>query len=532
MTIDRNSPSPVSSGQNVRPPTKPAVPRVVGVAVLAVAGLLASLLSAVPGNAGTAAPAGPSGASDEVRLGMALASDAVAPPDRPTDPASPGGGPDPTHPRSLVNDPTDDATAQDTQSTTTITVAGPNLIAAFNDSGSFLDGAPQLTGYSVSTDRGKTWVDQGELPESESGDGGFPVLATDTSSGRVYLASTGLLPPRAVLVFRSDDDGMTFGAPVIGTPGFIPVLSAEEDDFTPDPRLFFGSPGIAVDNFPGPGRGNVYLGWTQFGGPFEGLKLSRSTNGGTTWGPDLGETILPYDGSGASVVVSPDHCVHFFFLSNLLGGNTMKVRTSCDQGVTFGPAVLITDLRSTGVIGDLGLNGGLRSRGFPHTAVNPVTGTLYVTYNDLTASEGADIFLKSSDDGGATWSAPVRVNSDRTANDQFNPAIAVGLDGLELMVGWYDRRADPENLDIERFSRTATIHPASGDLTFEPEFRLSPSFPVVVAQDPVLLPDFMGDYDQIVAGRRHFYTTWGDNRDGNLFHENQPDVRFARVRLS
>jgi len=32
-----------------------------------------------------------------------------------------------------------------------------------------------------------------------------------------------------------------------------------------------------------------------------------------------------------------------------------------------------------------------------------------------------------------------------------------------------------------------------------------------------------------VADNSYFYTTWGDNRLGNAFHANQPDVRFAKI---
>ena len=34
---------------------------------------------------------------------------------------------------------------------------------------------------------------------------------------------------------------------------------------------------------------------------------------------------------------------------------------------------------------------------------------------------------------------------------------------------------------------------------------------------------------QLLADGHYFYTTWGDNRLGNDFHTNQPDVRFAKV---
>ncbi len=65
----------------------------------------------------------------------------------------------------------------------------------------------------------------------------------------------------------------------------------------------------------------------------------------------------------------------------------------------------------TGINGDLALNGGFRTNSFPQAAVNPVSGNVYVVYNDRTAGvDKADVFLRQSTDGGLTWGAQVRVN--------------------------------------------------------------------------------------------------------------------------
>ncbi len=50
-----------------------------------------------------------------------------------------------------VNNPAADATARNTQSETTLVLAGPNIIASYNDSGSTLAGA-HFTGFAVSDD--------------------------------------------------------------------------------------------------------------------------------------------------------------------------------------------------------------------------------------------------------------------------------------------------------------------------------------------------------------------------------------------
>jgi hypothetical protein len=39
----------------------------------------------------------------------------------------------------------------------------------------------------------------------------------------------------------------------------------------------------------------------------------------------------------------------------------------------------------------------------------------------------------------------------------------------------------------------------------------------------------MGDYDMATADNSYFYTTWGDNRNGDQWFANQPDVRFAKI---
>src|SRR5436189_6406561 len=74
----------------------------------------------------------------------------------------------------LVNHPAADATNHDTQSTATIERVDSNtLVAAFNDSGSFIS-ASKFTGFSRSTNNGGTWTDLGALPTSSLGDAGHP----------------------------------------------------------------------------------------------------------------------------------------------------------------------------------------------------------------------------------------------------------------------------------------------------------------------------------------------------------------------
>jgi hypothetical protein len=76
-------------------------------------------------------------------------------------------------------------------------------------------------------------------------------------------------------------------------------------------------------------------------------------------------------------------------------------------------------------------------------ASSPHFGRLYLMYTDEqpNGSSDTDIWLRSSDDVGSTWSVPVRVN-DVTTNAQFNPRIAIDPLSGALAIGWHDARND------------------------------------------------------------------------------------------
>ena len=158
-------------------------------------------------------------------------------------------------------------------------------------------------------------------------------------------------------VFRSNDNGVTFNAPVNATPGYTGTGD------------FLDKPWIVVDNSSGTGQGNVYLTWRHF--PFSGngsIRFTRSTNGGSTWGPNLGtEIVQATAGSvqGPNVVVGSNHDVYVFWYDQITATRQIRVRRSTDQGSTFNTAVTVTNLTTTGNNGNLSLNGGFTTNTFP-----------------------------------------------------------------------------------------------------------------------------------------------------------------------
>jgi hypothetical protein len=422
------------------------------------------------------------------------------------------------------------STAFFTQSETTVVAFGTTVLTGFNDSGSSAGGSNKFTGFARSTDGGNTFTDGGTLPTNANGDAGDPVLALNSSTGRIYFATL-QFSNSGEDVFHSDNGGVTWSAPAQGAPGKTSGLQDKE--------------WIAVDNYSGSGNGNVYLVERDFGAG-NGIYFYSSTDNGATFGP-TGGTLIAAAGSGnvqgAFVAVGPDHSVSVFYLDNTTSTQFIKVRKSTDQGVTFGAPVTVATLSTTSTNGDLGLTGlrqgditasGFRSNSFPHAAVNPVNGNIYVTYNSKGAPpDKADIFLVQSTDGGATWSAPVKVNDDSTSTDQWQPTIAVTPDGTRLGIFYYSRQDDPNDNLFRYYGRLATI--SGSTVAFGPSFAVSdtPSLPEF-GRDSVVNSVYMGDYNTAFATASGFDVTWSDNRSdlsgGGL--RKDPNVEFKQIPLS
>jgi len=421
-------------------------------------------------------------------------------------PSNPNAAP----PNTLVNDPTADATTQDTQSETTLVLgSGSTILTGFNDSGSDIAPNASFTGIARSTDGGATFTDQGRLPASTQSDAGDPALARNNTSGRAVMLTLAFNSSSVLQSYRTDDNGATYQAPVDCDGG---GTNNDKEQ-------------IACDNAAGTGQGNFYNFYRDFG-TGGGMSFVRSTDGAATWGSRV--LLASASGQGAWPTVGADHAVYAFWLA----GTTLVKRKSTDLGVTFAAQTTVQTLRTTGTNGDLALNGGFRTNAFPQVVTSPTDANqLYMTWNDKGISPSTDkanVYFSQSTDGGATWSTALQVNTDAGTNDNWQPCIAITPDGTGLFISWYDRRLDPNNSLIDVYARNATI--SGTTVTFGNDYRVTDtSFPVVIGQDGVIVSTYMGDYDTAVADNSNYYRTWGDNRLSRLSHAHQPDVRFTKI---
>ncbi|HKA18702.1 MAG TPA: HYR domain-containing protein [Blastocatellia bacterium] len=409
-----------------------------------------------------------------------------------------------------VNNPALDATAQKTQSETTIVLTGANsAISVYNDSGSFI-GVNSFTGYSTSTDMGSTWTDRGIVPLLGDQNFGDPVLARSAATGSVFL-STLAGGANGINIYRSTDGGVTFSTVANGAP----TASSNDTD----------KEWIAVDNFVGTGNGNVYHVYRDFGAP-NGIYFTRSTNDGISFSnPLLIVSGASGNVQGAFVFVGADHAVYAGFYDSSTNPDRIAIRKSTDLGLTFAATVGVSNLVTTGTNGSLNVPAGYRSSAFPQFVASPTNANLlFEIHPDITVAGGSDsnIFFQQSTDGGATWSANQKLNTDPTTRVQTQPAIAITPDGTALCVTWQDSRNDVANRRVQRFGVIGTI--SGTTVTFGPNFQVSqPDWNPVFGQDPVVNSVYMGDYDTMAADNSFFYTTFVDCRLGDQ------DVRFAKI---
>lgn len=410
----------------------------------------------------------------------------------------------------LVNDPNADPFAAfdiSTQSETAVAAFGNNVVVSYNDSADFFSSF-SFMGYSRSTDGGASFTDLGALPPPVGGfNFGDPGLVVDRA-GNFFASAIGAFPApppiffdSAVAVSKSTDGGQTWGAAVQAN--FVP---GEFQD-----KMF-----IAVDETGGSFNGNVYVSSTSFG-PLPGLPIlfSRSTNGGVTFSPPIQISPFGHSNQGSEPVVGPNGEVYVAWFRFFPLPSGIVIAKSTDGGASFGTPVFVAPVSPVGFFSG-NLFGNFRSNSFPRIDVNPVNGHVYIVFPaNPPGPDAADVFFTRSTDGGATWSAPSRVNDDATSTDQFFPDIAVNRQGV-IEVVWYDRRRDPaHNLRMDIFKAQSR----NGGLSFRPNkaVTLVSSLPAV-GYDPIVNRIYMGDYIDIKAGtssggrRSNFLLSWGDFR--------------------
>lgn len=349
----------------------------------------------------------------------------------------------------------------------------------------------------ASADSGKTWSEK-QL-ESTHGVYGDPVLHA-TNNGKIYLTHLSKTPDPAkskdykfidrMVIQRSDDGGKTFnnGAFTGYNQDKIqdkPWLSSDENS-----KL----------------KGNLYISWTEFDrmnsarkDDFSRIRFSASSDLGETWSEaiTISDTVgdcLDDDHTleGATTAVDNNGTIYCVWA----GHNNLYFDKSLNGGETWGKDKIIAQQKSGWT---MDIPGVYRSNGMPFLLCDQNKDFLYVIYGDTLYGD-ADIFVIYSDDGGNTWSEPLRVNQDEQGNGKSQYLANAALDPIngDLAIVFYDRR----DSKLNAFSDVYLAVSHRGESAFK-EVRLNSLITGIHGEST-----FSGDYIDIDLYKGQLAVVW------------------------
>jgi hypothetical protein len=194
------------------------------------------------------------------------------------------------------------------------------------------------------------------------------------------------------------------------------------------------------------------------------IAVIRSTDKGVTW-------------SKRAIIVAPSAAI----------GESDPEPIHCRPFITNNPPCTI--VRSDGVIVDLAVD----------NSSGPHAGRLYITWQDHADNPHGDdlIMLSHSDDGGLTWSSPVKVNQtpqDTFTDQAFEPTVHVNASGTVALT-YYDFRNDIAG-DAQLTTDAWIAHSHDGGATWTEDHLAGP---FDLHQAPYARGYFLGDYQGVDA---------------------------------
>src|SRR6266700_368987 len=214
--------------------------------------------------------------------------------------------------------------------------------------------------------------------------------------------------------------------------------------------------------------------------------FAKTTTGGLTWSspkiivntPSRQQTI------GNQIVVAPNGTLYDFFdlISPPFNVTAFKVAfiKSTDGGNTWTKPQIIAN-EETVFGSDPNTGQAIRTGDIiPEPAIDPTSGQLYVIWQDSRFNGGHfdEVALSTSTNGGATWSAPIRVNTP-TGRPAFTPTVQVNSTHV-VGVTYYDFRnltTQTTTLPTDYWFTSST----DGGGTFGNETHLAGSFDMLTA---------------------------------------------------
>lgn len=267
-------------------------------------------------------------------------------------------------------------------------------------------------------------------------------------------------------------------------------------------------------------KDTLYTAWQNLGLGYVGR---RTPGAGGTWQTPVRVTGAETTGTPVGSEIKTNANGEVFTFWNDAGSRRLFVSKSTTGGVSFSTPVAIAstwDLYLFNVPAmrnaQISVSAGVRR--------TPTKNLVYATWADLRGTSGCDapvfepgsdasstcktrVWFARSTDGGATWSAPVRINDQASLNDQLHPKLAVDETDGTLGITYYDTVNDP------RRRKTDVWFQASHDdgVTWSAAVKVTsaPTDETVAAAAP---NNQYGLHNGLSGAGGQFFATWTDRR--------------------
>jgi hypothetical protein len=376
------------------------------------------------------------------------------------------------------------------------------IIAASNNIG-----GSGMQGEYYSSDGGVTWG-QSSLPLA-SGDAFHSDPTVDWSSdGTAWSTTMGINSGSTVLKvqsYRSTNGGATWT--------FDGTISGTQTNTDKQMEWIDHSSTSAFAN-------NNYVIWHNGNPAF----MNRRTSSG--WGAPIQVSDAQATGTciGADVKTNSAGDVFGFFPDT--GSRGIFVVKSTNGGASYGTPV---KLRTTFRGYDIGVPSFNSRRALVYVSggayKNGTTNNVYALWTDLSGDSGCSsttsepgssvtstcktrIWFTRSTDGGATWSAAVKLNNQSGLNDQFNPFLAIDETNGTLGAIYYDTAADPNRLKVDVYYQMSS----DGGATWQPAVKVTTAMTDETATGADSGNQF-GDYNSVSGYANAFFPSWTDRRN-------------------
>jgi hypothetical protein len=192
------------------------------------------------------------------------------------------------------------------------------------------------------------------------------------------------------------------------------------------------------------------------------------------------------------------------------GGTAAWFATSTDDGATFSDFSEGFTLRpQPGQFQESQYRTGTGFEMKYDTTTSPYAGRLYTLTSERLGDDESDIVLHFSDDDGAHWTGPIRVNADPQGSHQFEPDFAIAADG-SLHAFWMDKSYDPAHRLVDVTHAVST----DGGKTWTQERVTSKSWDGDLGKHQEDFP-FIGDYTGAAASGMTVWAGFPDTSNGS-----------------